>query len=70
VKEVVEYGGNYRTKERWSREEFSESKKIEKSNDFNEIKEIKKSNDFNFPTSWKDFSTDYFSVEKGIKNRA
>lgn len=35
-------GGNYRIKDKGSREEFSESKKIEKSNDFKEIKEIKK----------------------------
>jgi hypothetical protein len=35
-------GGNYRRKGMRSREEFSESKKIEKSNDFKEIKEIKK----------------------------
>jgi hypothetical protein len=35
-------GGNYRIKSKRSREEFSESKKIEKSNDFKEIKEIKK----------------------------
>ena len=35
-------GGNYRRKGKGAREEFSESKKTEKSNDFKEIKEIKK----------------------------